>query len=643
MIKLLKRQPTSTTSSLGENEYKGIPSEELSPHVTIQPNQSLLNYKSTSYKAIHYERQTQLRVKHRFNLSPFYEHLPLWCSQAKGNPRSFMLRFDFTLPGRRKIKRKSVAFDLVSAKEYEAAHQGLMYARSMVDIFADELYKYKGYTFSRGLQIGPSWVDNGKVKTCAVLTMTAPSQDTADLTTSDVLTFVTRIIFSHEELNHMQAVTAKIYCNGELLGFMEIEPENNSYEHLEIAHKYYSGETIQKILYANVENRNVLYAFKTEKGIRPGMMVKTEDIWNPVEIIHVDDIYRSVQDFDVVEFIPAVNRKDQDYPSMITIETDPGDMLTHVLGRRKTWVFNTYVTEKIVNILDQYNIQYNVKFSGNKGWHIIVPVELQEPLQVYQKVVEAIVNKELGSLPDEKKVPAMMANLMQLEDVKSYKDPFFVARRFVDLIGARIMFYELTDIHTVLTLNDLRRLCLRVSPVRREDLLRRGSDIYDTEHGPVKVEIPQVLSINPYSKFRRQFKLLIDHSSNKKEGKLRSVLSLHSGSGLVSIPAVLYKDNGLTKIDRRMWDYDFICDLANPERVYDLIEGEKTDDKYLLRDLVKTWEVNYDVNGFEQFLNDHKGLLIYLLQNGGEALELLDTHTARWVNASLWKRTINLF
>lgn len=532
-----------------------------------------------------------------------------------------------------------MVFDLVSAKEYEAAHQGLMYARSMVDIFADELYKYKGYTFSRGLQIGPSWIDNGKVKTCAVLTMTAPSQMHADLTTSDVLTFVTRVIFSHEELNHMQAVTAKVYCNGELLGFMGIEPENTSYEHVESAQKYYSSETIQKILYTNVENRNVLYAFKTEKGIRLGMMVKTEDIWNPVEIQEIDDIYRSVHNVDVVEFIPAVNRKDQDYPSMITIETDPGDMLLHVLGRRKTWVFSTYVTEKILNILDQYHIHYNVKFSGNKGWHIIIPVELHEPLHTYQNVVEAIVNKELGNLPDEEKVPAMMANLMQLEDVKSYKDPFFVARRFVDLIGAHIMFYELTDIHTVLTLTDLRRLCLRVSPVRREDFLRKGSDLYDTVHGPVKVEIPQVLSINPYSKFRRQFKLLIDHSSNKKEGKLRSVLSLHSGSGLVSIPAGLYKDNGLTKIDRRMWDYDFIRDLANPERVYDLIEGEP-DDRYPLLDLVKKWEVNHDVNGFEQFLSDHKGLLIYLLQNGGEALELLDTHTARWVNASLWKRTI---
>ncbi|MBU7028416.1 MAG: hypothetical protein HXS48_15900, partial [Theionarchaea archaeon] len=91
-----------------------------------------------------------------------------------------------------------------------------------------------------------------------------------------------------------------------------------------------------------------------------------------------------------------------------------------------------------------------------------------------------------------------------------------------------------------LTLNDLKRLCLRVSPVRREDFLKKGSDIYESVHGPVKVEIPQILSINPYSKFRRQFKLLIDHSSNKKEGKLRSVFSLHSKSGLVSVPAVLY-------------------------------------------------------------------------------------------------------
>lgn len=34
-------------------------------------------------------------------------------------------------------------------------------------------------------------------------------------------------------------------------------------------------------------------------------------------------------------------------------------------------------------------------------------------------------------------------------------------------------------------------------------------------------------------------------------------------------------------------------------------------------------------------------VLLYLLQNGGEALELLDTSTALWVNASLWKKVVS--
>jgi len=132
--------------------------------------------------------------------------------------------------------------------------------------------------------------------------------------------------------------------------------------------------------------------------------------------------------------------------------------------------------------------------------------------------------------------------------------------------------------------------------------------------------------------------LLIDHSSNKKEGKLRSVFSLHSKSGLVSVPAVLYTDKKFTRFDKRMWDYDSVCRLANPEKVYNQLEGISPRE-YPLLELARKWDMNYNLTGFEKFLNDHKGLLVYLLQNGGEALELLNTHTARWVNANLYKIT----
>lgn len=617
--KMLKRPSTCNSSTYASRD-------RLYQSTHLQPQN-----KNTSYKAIHYERQTQLRYKHTFDLTPFFQELPRWCQVDE--PGVFVLTFDFTLPDRRKIKRCQKVFDLVSTKEFEAAHAGLMYARCIFDIFADELYKY-GCRFDKGLQIGPSWTEKGKVKTCITLSVPA---FTSEVAVPDVLIFATQAIFSAKELNHMEAVTAKVYFNGNLLGALDLA--ERIYEPLQFSQTYYSSRNIQKILYARVENRNVLYAFKTEEGIRQGMMVKNT-VWKPVEIKTKEDIYKSVKDYNVVEFIPAVNKVHQEYPDIITIETDPGDMFVKVLGKQKSWVVNTYVAEKICQTLDQYKIHYVVKFSGNKGWHIQIPVELKEPFHVYQKVVEAIVNKELGNLPDEEKIPAMMANLMQLEDVKSYKDPFFVARRFVDLIGARCMFYQLDDISTVLTLQDLQNLCLRVNPVHREDFLRKGSDIYETGHGPVKVEIPQVISINPYSRFRRQFKLLIDHSSNKKEGKLRSVLSLHSKSGLVSIPAVVYTDRGFTRFSKKMWDYTAVCRLADPERVYNQLEG-RIPREYPLLELARQWEMNYGGAGFEKFFNDHKGLLIYLLQNGGEALELLDTNTARWVNVNLWKRTIN--
>lgn len=636
----MEKCKTTSTKSLTEiHAHKNVLEKGRLPQVS-QHNTCAVLQNPTSYKAIHYERQTQLKYKHRFNLNPFFTILPHWLKKA---PRSrnlsqrFTLRFDFTLPGRRKIKRGSLVHDLTSVKEFEAAQTGLACARSMFDIFADELYNCNGYIFGKGLQIGPSRIDNGKIKTCIIFSIPAVSELYRDMGVADILAFSTEAIFSADELNHMQAVAATMYFNDDLLGSMEINPEPISFNSLETARKYYGHETIQDVLYHRVEGRNVLYAFEHEGVHRQGMMVETDTGWKQVTIQNRDDLYRSVEDFGVIEFIPAVNRIEEEYPSIITIETDPGFMFTTVLGKKKSWIFNTYVTEKICRILDTYRILYVVKFSGNKGWHIQIPVELEEPLRTYQMVVEAIVNRELSDLPEEEQVAAMIANFVQLEDVKSYTDPFFVARRLVDLIGACVMFFELKDIDTVLTLQDMRKLCLRVKPAHKRDY-KNGEDILETQVGPVKVEIPQVLSINPYSKFRRQFKLLIDHSSNKREGKLRSILSLHSKSGLVSIPALMYKEKGYNRFDEKMWDYNSVCRLATPEEVHRQIDGKT--DEYPLVDLVKKWEMNKDLTGFEQFLADHKGLLIYLLQNGGEALELLDTKTARWVNANLWDKIV---
>ena len=173
-------------------------------------------FNPTSYKAIHYERQTQLKYKHRFNLNPFFKILPHWLKKAP-RPHSlrqtFTLRFDFTFPDRRKVKRGSLVHDLTSAKEFEAAQTGLVYARSMFDILADELYNCSGYIFETGLQVGPSRVDNGKVKTCIIFSIPAVSELYRDMRAADILTFATKAIFSAGELNHMQTVTATVYFN----------------------------------------------------------------------------------------------------------------------------------------------------------------------------------------------------------------------------------------------------------------------------------------------------------------------------------------------------------------------------------------------------------------------------------------------
>jgi hypothetical protein len=600
--------------------------------VTCQPDSSTRKRTSSrAYKAIHYERQSQLHLDHVFDLTPVLEDVGAWVQEAPSHrpDDTFTLRFVFSLPDRRKTKHDIQSFDLGSIKEYEAAQTGLLYARSLIDILVDAQYTFHGYTFKTGLQLGPSWREEDTTKTCAVLEFPCSS----GRITPDVLEFAVRILFSTEELNHMKAVTIGLYFNDCILGAEEV-PTTVHPPPVATAKALYSVPQVQDILLNAISGRNVLFTLKTSQGsMRQGMMVKTLSGWQNVVITCREDLYRSVVDHGITEFIPAVNRADEDYPSIITIETDPGSMMEAVLGKRKSWILNTYITEKILSILERYNLYYLVKFSGNKGWHIQLPVELETPFDVYQDVVEAIVNKNVDTLPSEEQINAVMANILQLEDVKSYKDPFFVARRFVDLVGARVMFYELKDIHTVLTLHELKTLLLRIAPMRREDYLLKNLDICETSRGPVKVEVPQLLSLNPYSRFRRQFKLLIDHSSNKKEGKLRSVFSLHSKTGLVSLPALL-NPHDRTQFDPRMWDYDFVRAWARAERVYN---KALTDTR--LVESVQPMSGNEE-SRFEQFLKDNRGLLIYLLQNGGEALELLTTPAALWVNAHLWEKTV---
>jgi hypothetical protein len=194
-------QQRTTTSPVGR-VYPASSRSRPALSVVVNPS---------SYKAIHYERQTSLKVNHVFNVEPFYQSVPRWCSRA---PRpytpgdSFMLRFEFVLPDRRKIKRDTSVFDLISTKEYEAAQTGLMYARSLFDIFVDEHYTYNGYTFKTGLQIGPSWTDEESVTTCAVLPLPVPSNP---VVFPDIIIFATKAVFSADELHHMQKVGITIF------------------------------------------------------------------------------------------------------------------------------------------------------------------------------------------------------------------------------------------------------------------------------------------------------------------------------------------------------------------------------------------------------------------------------------------------
>ncbi|KYK38528.1 MAG: hypothetical protein AYK18_17090 [Theionarchaea archaeon DG-70] len=88
VIEFMKRKPSPNCTDGGTDVS---PTAERFCQVTDQYRPPP-NYGNTPYKTIHYERQTQLRFKHKFDVDSFCKQLRCWCCQAGCEQGQFILK-----------------------------------------------------------------------------------------------------------------------------------------------------------------------------------------------------------------------------------------------------------------------------------------------------------------------------------------------------------------------------------------------------------------------------------------------------------------------------------------------------------------------------------------------------------------------
>ncbi len=316
----------------------------------------------SAYRAIGYERQSQLKLRHKFDtdaIDPLIDAIGN-VNYTPSPENNFSIRFDLSPVVSRKIKRGGPAYDLTSIREGETYYDAMSKIMKLAQDLMYEMNSVGGYTISSGPHIW-GYVDDADhtIKTRVEYDIPTVYRN-RPVDVELVAKFFSTLMFSVEEVNYARKATASVLFNGEVLASTELSEAQKMNPALEFAKTYYANEEVQNILWDMVKNRNSLYVFlvekefedgSVEKYIRPGRMILTDNGWEEVEITRKQDIADAVQNNGVVEFIPAVNRIDEMYPSVITIETDPGDMMVHMLGKEKTWRFNSYIIEKVCTVL----------------------------------------------------------------------------------------------------------------------------------------------------------------------------------------------------------------------------------------------------------------------------------------------------
>lgn len=573
-------------------------------------------------KAVHYERQEQLYPDHKFDTGPAVEKLVDWYrSLGPLVPTDDILtiQLDFILPYRRTKDWSGTFKSYRAVKKYEAAQKGITSAHKIFDTYVEDNYRFAGYPFTNGLQIDPSHRNNDNKVVVPIKFNLKPH---ASL--ERVIKFAVEAVFTPDDINYMESAVLSLQRNGQEIGRTEVPEKETASDKLDIAPTYYDDPYVKSFIFKKCENRRILFGLRSESGsVREGAMIKKDGKWELIEINTEDDVPLVAKNDGVTSFIPALNSVDSVVPTFFSIESDPGDQMFSILGKEEAWKLNTYVIEKTCGTLDHYGIKYVVKFSGNKGWHIEIPINMKKPSVFYQKVVDAVMSEEEEEGMDQ----------LELEHSKSYKDLFFMGRIFVELMGARVMYYGLDDIQKHLSFAQARDLGLDIHPISADDFSNYG--IYSQEEWDWAVDVPRLLSVNPRAKDRRYPQFLIDNSSDKKNGPLTAMLSLHRKSGLACIPALIERGpQGLMRFNPRMYDYNQVCELADPKKVLANIDFWKPRAEY--------WPVNHGTTWIDGLFRDNIGLLEYDLRWGAERMELMTPVKARVVNSEVWKKNPNL-
>lgn len=476
-----------------------------------------------------------------------------------------------------------------------------------------------------------------------------------------IMSYFAYVLFDSEEACHYDAVTARVTLADSVGIELPLSREKKERKYsMDAVQAWYSRPEVARYLFEACENREVLFSFSNRS--RPGITVDplgwlgvllSEEAGEPykpsrkdkvvLEFSTPEDISDAVFRHGLVDIIPAGNKKEERVVRRISLETDPGDLFQKILGKDKAWRANTYVAQKMCRVLDRYGIRYLCKFSGNKGWHVEMDVRMAEPPAEYRRVVEFIAAQVMD---DDK------ASQLELSKCKEYADPFFFARRFADVVGAKVMFSSLPGLlkEGILGLDDLRKLSVPVREVTDREYetelwkYRKSVDskadsvpwVVESGGKKYKVKFSDLVSINPYSKLKRTTKLLVDHSSNKYRGKLRALYSVNPKSGCVSVPAPHEREKGWFSFSSPAWDLDRMKDVSLVDHAAGGLDGNDEPIPYDWAGLAKDAKPNKGVQPFERFCRDNRDWFYYLLKNGAESLELKEDYTGLWVEGYIW-------
>src|SRR3989338_770821 len=159
----------------------------------------------------------------------------------------------------------------------------------------------------------------------------------------------------------------------------------------------YSDEMISTVIFHNIRNKNPLvkclveygepeairYEYEDEKGRQPLTFNNEEDIINKVRGFKKTFKSGKSRVYHAGAFYGSVDLAGKNYPSIMFVETDFGDLMSN-----SQWRLNAAVEQYILDILSDNGIRTVVQFSGSGGFHNLVGLGFSEFPPTYFDILQ---------------------------------------------------------------------------------------------------------------------------------------------------------------------------------------------------------------------------------------------------------------